>query len=258
MRDVPGTFVACAHPMGMTGKAAMTPTAAQRQSIDPAKLADPELAALAATGHAAAFRLIMERNNGRLYRVARAVLKNDGEAEDAVQEAYVRAFTRLAGFRGRSSLSTWLTRIVLNEALGRLRRRRPTTELSEIAELSRDSAEVIRFPGAEVESDPESAAARRQIAGLLERAIDALPDPFRLVFVLRTIEDLSVEETAAELGIPEATVKTRLHRAKRMLQKSLQAELGSALADAFPFAGSRCARMTEAVLARLGLSDAPP
>ncbi len=234
------------------------PTLSPRHQIDPAQLADAELASLAATGDAAAFRLIMERNNGRLYRVARAVLKNDGEAEDAVQEAYVRAFTRLAAFRGESSLSTWLTRIVLNEALGRVRRRRPTEEIAAVEKAAESGADVIPFPGASPEADPETAAARREIAGLLERAIDALPDPVRLAFVLREVEGMSGEETAAQLAIPEATVKTRLHRAKRLLRKALQAEIGPALTDAFPFAGRRCVRTTEIVLARLGLVEGPP
>jgi RNA polymerase sigma-70 factor (ECF subfamily) len=219
-------------------------------------LADAALAGLAADGDAAAFRLIMERNNSRLYRVARSVLRNEGEAEDVVQEAYVRAYGKLGMFRGESSLSTWLTRIVLNEALQRLRRRRPTTDLEAISETP--TAEVIWFPGAPGEADPERVASRKEIAALLERAIDELPEAFRVVFVMRAVEDMSGEETASALRIPEATVKTRLHRARRLLRERIHAELGGVLTDAFPFAGRRCARTTEAVLARLGLRDAPP
>jgi RNA polymerase sigma-70 factor (ECF subfamily) len=227
-------------------------------SSAPTALADAELAARAATGDAAAFRLIMERNNGRLYRVARAVLRNDSEAEDVVQEAYVRAFGKLSSFRAEASLSTWLTRIALNEALQRLRRRRPTSELEAVDRqpVSRE-AEVIWFPGAPSEPDPEGAASRREVARLLERAIDALPDAFRVVFLMRAVEEMSTEETAAALAIPEATVKTRLYRARRLLQHAVRAEIGSVLSDAFPFAGRRCLHTTEQVLARLGLVEAP-
>ena len=221
-------------------------------------LSDAELAGLAASGSGAAFRLIMERNNGRLYRVARGVLKNDSEAEDAVQEAYVRAFAKLKAFRGESGLSTWLTRIVLNEALGRVRRRRPTSDLAALdAQSGGGGAEVIWFPGAPGDSDPERAASRHEIAALIERAVDALPDAFRIVFMMRAVEELSVEETADVLGIPEATVKTRLHRARLLLREAIQAEIGSVLSDAFPFAGRRCARTTGIVIARLGLADPP-
>ena len=230
------------------------PNAAQ-PAADLTVLDDLQLARRAAAGEGSAFRLIMERNNGRLYRVARSVVRDDSEAEDVVQESYVRAFARLREFRGEASLATWLTRIALNEALGRLRRRRPTSELSVIDAPRRGGGEVIAFPGAASDADPERAAARREIAGALERAIDALPDAFRVVFVMRAVEQMSVEETAADLGIPEATVKTRLFRGRRLLRDALHAEIGSALSDAFPFAGRRCLRTTELVLARLGLDQ---
>ena len=222
----------------------------------PLKLSDAELAAHAAGGDAGAFRLIMQRNNARLYRVARAVLRNDSEAEDVVQEAYVRAFRKLGEFRAEASLSTWLTRITLNEALQRLRQRRPTAELEAVdRQPVAKEAEVIWFPGAPSESDPEGGASRREVARLLERAIDALPDAFRIVFLMRAVEEMSTEETAVSLGIPEATVKTRFHRARRLLQQALREEVGSALSDAFPFAGRRCSRTTDIVLARLGLLE---
>jgi len=228
-----------------------------RSITDVGTLPDRELAAHAAGGDAGAFRLIMERNNARLYRTARAVLRNDSEAEDAVQEAYVRAYGKLGDFRGDSSLSTWLTRIALNEALGRIRKRRPSEELSAVdEETAPNRGEVIWFPGMPNDADPERAVARREISGLLERAIDALPEAFRVVFMLRAVEDMSVEDTAATLAIPEATVKTRLHRARRLLRETIEEELGPAVSDAFPFAGRRCVRTTEIVLERLGL--APP
>jgi RNA polymerase sigma-70 factor (ECF subfamily) len=204
----------------------------------------------------AAVRLIMQRHNRRLYRAARSILNDDAEAEDVVQEAYVRAFTHLDGFRGEAQLSTWLTRIVLNEALGRLRRRRLTVGLKDIDAISdQGEARVIYLPSARQDSDPESAAARAEVRRLLERAVDQLPDHFRVVFMLRDIEEMSVEETASHLGLRPETVKTRLHRARRLLREALNKTLASALADVFPCAGARCTRITEAVLKRLGLPE---
>ena len=223
----------------------------ETRSIAIETLGDAELAALARQGDGAAFRVIMQRHNRRLYRAARAVLHDDAEAEDVVQEAYVRAFAALGDFRGDSSLATWLTRIALNEALGRLRRRRPTVEIETFD--ARPEARVIPFPLMSPDMNPEQAAARQDVRRLLERAIDGLPEPFRVVFVLRDVEELSIEETAAQLGLRPETVKTRLHRARRRLREALDAELASALTDAFPFAGARCARITDAVLKRLGI-----
>lgn len=219
-----------------------------------AALDDAALAARAARGDSSAFRAIMERHNRRLYRVARALLQDDAEAEDAVQEAYLRAFAALPRFRGEASLGTWLTRITLNEALGRRRRQRSTVDLQEVD--MPDASRVIPFPGLETAGDPERAAAQAQIRGLLESSIDALPEAFRVVFVMRDVEELSIEETAKFLGLRPATVKTRLHRARRLLRESLDGRLASALKDTFPFAGHRCARITEAVLRRLELGGA--
>jgi RNA polymerase sigma-70 factor (ECF subfamily) len=226
----------------------------KKKRDDVSQYPDPDLVALARTGDGPAFAAIMTRYNQRLYRVARGVVRDHGEAEDVLQEAYMRAFAALPAFRGEASLSTWLTRIVLNEALGRLRRRRPTEELDAIdrAVLSGDSR-VIMFPGVNAPGDPESAAARAEVRRLLEGAIDDLPEAFRVVFVMRDIEEMSVEETAGHLAIPAETVKTRLHRARRLLRKGLDAKLAPALKDTFPFQGARCARITDAVLARLGL-----
>lgn len=202
-----------------------------------------------------AFRLIMQRNNRRLFRAARSVLGNDSESEDVVQESYVRAFTHLDQFRGEARLSTWLTRIVLNEALGRRRQRRPTVDLDTLDNIDEQGeARVIFLSTARRDGDPEAAVARSEIRRLLERSIDELPVPFRVVFVLREIEEMSVEETASHLGLRPETVKTRLHRARRLLKQSLQRTVASAVSDVFPFDGSRCATMTEAVLERLGVS----
>ena len=200
----------------------------------------------------AAFRTIMERHNRRLYRIARAVLRDDSEAEDAVQESYVRAFANLGTFRGDSSLSTWLGRIALNEALGRLRRRRPGVPIDTM-EVLRTDAQIIQFPNAMTAEDPERTMAQREILRLVERATEALPEIFRTVFVTRVIEGMSVQETAELLDIEPETVKTRLHRARHLLRDQLESEIGPVLLDAFPFAGRRCARVTDAVLRRLGL-----
>ena len=198
----------------------------------------------------------MRRHNRRLYRVARAITRDDSEAEDIVQEAYFRAFANLGNFRGDSSLATWLTRIALNEALGRLRRQRPTVELATLDAETQDETHVIPFPLTAANCDPERAVAQREIRRIMERAIDNLPETFRIVFVMREIEDLSIEETAGFLNLPQATVKTRLHRARRVLREALDEQLASALEDAFPFDGMRCTRMADRVLERLGLS--PP
>jgi RNA polymerase sigma-70 factor, ECF subfamily len=229
-----------------------------RRDDSTASASDLELARRASSGDASAFRTIMQRNNGRLYRIARGVLKNDSDAEDAVQEAYVKAYAKLGGFRGESALSSWLTRIVLNEALMRLRKRRRTAEIKQTLEQETQPAQIVRFPGMAQGSDPEKLAATRQVSRIIERAVDALPMPFRVVFVMRCVEEMSVEETAKQLVIPEATVKTRLHRARHLLRRALDDELRTSLTGAFPFGGARCARTTEIVLERLGLTDAVP
>jgi RNA polymerase sigma-70 factor, ECF subfamily len=221
-----------------------------------AALTDPELVELAATGDELAFRTIMQRHNQRLYRLARTMLKDDAEAEDVVQESYLRAFAGLSGFRGEASLATWLTRITINEALGRKRKQRPTVGLEHAEAVPAESAQIIRFPMMNTVADPERSAAQQQIRTLLERSIDGLPEPFRVVFVMRDVEGMSIEETAASLGIRPETVKTRLHRARRLLRRELDEQLATTLKDAFPFAGARCARITEAVLKRMGYGTA--
>ncbi len=201
---------------------------------------------------AGAFRAIMRAHNQRLYRIARGVVRNDGEAEDVVQEAYVRAFTHLDGFRGDSSLSTWLSRIVINEALGRLRKSRRRAETALPLEQA-DEARIIPFPLNSSNDDPERTMAQRQILRLVEKATDNLPDIYRAVFVARVIEGLSIEETAEVIGIRPETVKTRLHRARVLVRRELDEQIGPVLLDAFPFAGRRCERLTTAVMERLGI-----
>ncbi len=196
-----------------------------------------------------AIRIILKANNRRLFRIVRGILHNDAEAEDVVQEAYVRALTHLAGFRGESSLSTWLSRIAMNEALGRLRSKPLLLDLDSLSQ-TRPEAEIIPFPAAS--SDPEKSMAQRQVQEVVERAIDALPEPFRMVFIMRVMEEMTVEETAALLCLKPETVKTRVHRARALLRRNVEREIGPIVLDAFPFAGRRCERLTEAVLRRLG------
>jgi RNA polymerase sigma-70 factor (ECF subfamily) len=229
-------------------------------ATDAGSLGDKELVALARAGHyAVAFREIMRRYDRRLFRVARSVLRDDTEAEDAVQEAYLRAFQGLEAFRGEASLATWLTRIALNEALGRLRRRRTALglELVEAAQREGGGARSLMFPTTR-RDNPEDAAARDEVRRLLEAAIDALPEAFRVVLVARDVEGMSVEETAELLGRRPETVRTRLHRARRMLRAALDARLGDALRETFPFEGERCACLAERVLERLGLGGTLP
>ena len=211
---------------------------------------DAHIVALAQAGNEAAFREIMRRNNRRLFRVARAVVRDAGEAEDVLQEAYLKAFAGLASFRGEASLSTWLTRITLNEALQRRRRQRQTIELGELDAASTSGTNILVFPMIETDN-PEVAAARAQLRGLLERAVDDLPASFRLVFVMRDIEEMSIEETAAHLKLKPETVRTRLFRARRLLRKALHARISAGFGEMFPFKGARCARITEVVIARL-------
>lgn len=221
------------------------------ERIDHDGLGEAELVRRAQAGEGDAFRVIMQRGNQRLFRVARGVVRDDGEAEDVLQEAYVRAFAAIGGFRGEAGVMTWLTRIVLNEARGRLRRRRPMVGLERIEAAQMDGAEVIPFPNAFGTASPEADAARAQIRGLIEHAVDDLPEAFRIVFIMRDIEECSIEETAANLDLKPETVKTRLHRARRLLREALDARLASTMVEAFPFLGARCGRITEAVLARL-------
>jgi RNA polymerase sigma-70 factor (ECF subfamily) len=219
----------------------------QTASLD---IGDAELVRRALARDETAVRTIMQANNRRLYRLARGILRNDSEAEDVVQEAYVRAFTHLESFRGDSSLSTWLSRIAMNEALGRLRRQRPAVDLDALPP-GKLEAEIIQFPLA-ASDDPEKSMAQREIQAIVEHAVDELPEAFRLVFITRVIEGMNVEETAETLGLKPETVKSRLHRARTMLRNNVERKIGPVAMEAFPFAGRRCARLTDAVLKRLG------
>jgi RNA polymerase sigma-70 factor (ECF subfamily) len=201
-------------------------------------------------GEQAAFASLMRRYNRRLYRVARSILRDDAEAEDALQDAYIQAYRALPAFRGESSLATWLTRIVMNAAL---MRRRSAGRMAEVIQLGAeplmDGLAAMREPSPS--EQPEQAAQRAQARGLIEAKIDGLPEVFRTVFILRAVEELSVEETATLLEIPEATVRSRYFRARAMLREALAKELDFALEDAFGFDGARCDRIVDGVMRRL-------
>ena len=219
-------------------------------AIDYAAQDDAALARLVQGGDREAFRHVMKRCNQRLFRVARAVVHSDAEAEDVVQEAYVDAYEKIGTFRGDAALLTWLTRIVLNEAYGRLRNRHANVDVEQIEAAQMDPGNVIAFPSMS-SVDPAAALARDQVRRLLEQAIDALPEPFRVVYILREIEECSVEDTALALDLKPETVKTRLFRARRQLREALHDQLASTLGDAFPFLGARCDRITDAVMGRI-------
>jgi RNA polymerase sigma-70 factor (ECF subfamily) len=212
---------------------------------------DRDLVARACRRDEAAVRTIIRQNNRRLFRMARAIINDDAEAEDVVQEGYVRAFTRLSDFRGESSFRTWLTRIVINEAYGRLRRRRPTLDWESAEPALAAQAHIIPFPASSSRPDPETLMAQNEIHRLLETAIAALPERFRTVLVARLVEEMSTEETADLLGLRPETVKTRLHRARLLLRDDLERQIGPALTGAFPFAGARCERLADTVVAIL-------
>lgn len=229
----------------------MSMTAHTRTAIAYADLDDRELAQLCAERDPGAVRHVVTSNNQRLFRAAWSVLKNRTEAEDAVQSGYAAAFAAIGAFEGRSALSTWLTRIVINEALGRRRaeeRRRRHLEQEGVAVMEAHREILMRGSTSDA---PDAAVAREQIRTLLEQAVSDLPEMFRTVFVLRDIEGLSGEQTAEILDLPMTTVKTRLFRGRRRLQQMLQPEMSNVLNGTFPFAGSDCAALTERVLAQL-------
>ena len=210
---------------------------------------DATLVRCIVAGDAAAFEAIMRRYNRRLYRLARATMRSDADAEDALQDAYVKAYHALAQFRGDASLSTWLARIVHNECLMRLRR---DARRDNVIPMAGDADVSEReIPDAAIER-PEAAAMRSQMRALLERHIDELPEALRAVFVLRAIEDLSVQEVAQCLGLSEVAVRSRHFRARSLLREALAREIDATEADVFAFAGARCDRIVAGVLARVG------
>jgi RNA polymerase sigma-70 factor (ECF subfamily) len=213
---------------------------------------DATLVARVQQADTAAFEVLMRRYNRRLYRTARAILKDDTAAEDAVQEAYVRAFNHLGEFRGDARLSTWLTRIVVNESLQVLRRTRREQVVILFDEPPEERDPLESLPDSLAPGTPEKTMLRAEMRRLIERKIDELPDGYRTVFMLREVEEMTVEETAVALAIPEATVRSRLFRAKAKLREALAAELDHATQDVFGFDGERCDRIVAAVLQRVG------
>ena len=213
---------------------------------------DSELVRRISAGDHAAFEALMRQFNRPLFRVARSILKDDAEAEDALQEAYVIAYAGIAKFRSEAKLSTWLTRIVINESLGRLRKqKRERVVIPFSSEVHEEEAVKEAAVSDDSKASPEAATLRGEIRDLLERKIDELPMAFRTVFMMRELEEMSVEETSQCLDIPEATVRSRLFRAKGLLRESLAREIDVATADAFAFAGERCDRIVATVLARI-------
>lgn len=210
---------------------------------------DTELIEAVRAGDMRALDALMRRHNRTLYRTARAILRDDAEAEDAVQEAYLRAYRALGSFRGDSKLSTWLVRITANEALMRRRRNTRSAEVVPVdasADPEQESTDLMTDP-----ADPERDALRGEMRKILEARIDALPESYRAVFMLRAVEEFSVEETAAALEIPEATVRTRFFRARGLLRESLARDVDRSLEEAFGFAGARCDRIVAKVLERI-------
>lgn len=207
---------------------------------------DEEAVSRILEGETALFEIIMRRYNQRLYRVARAILRDDSEAEDVMQDAYVRAYEHLNQFAGKAAFSTWLTRIAVHEALARKRRRGRVEEL-EAVQARRDCMPMLKSST----PDPEARTAQSQLRQLLESAIEALPEDYRTVVVLREVEELNVAETAASLEVSEAVVKTRLHRAHAMLRRELYARAQGRVNDLYPFHAPRCDRVVKAVFERI-------
>lgn len=222
----------------------MAPTATPSDGPDPrVRLTDDEVVARVRDGETELFELLMRRYNGRVYRAVRGILRRAEDVEDAMQQAWLAAFTHLHRFEGRSLVSTWIVRIAVNEALGRLRRAKKLVLLDDPSEEETDMA---AFPKSEL--NPERQAASREMVRALEDALDALPSMYRVVFLLRESEGMSTAETAEVLEVSQDVVKTRLSRARQMLRGELTETLGRAAVDAHLFAGARCDRLVELVM----------
>jgi len=227
-----------------------TAATAESSAID--RAADADLVLHAAQGDQRAFETIMRRNNRLLFRTARSILKDDAEAEDALQEAYMSAWRALVAFRADSRLSTWLVRIVVNESLGRLRKRGTAQVIPLDAAMEAAGPRTEAWMEQDPNGQPERIAMRAQVRRVIEARIDTLPDAFRTVFVLRAVEELSVDEVAAALEIPAATVRSRFFRARSLLREGLSRDIDHAIDEAFVFDGERCDRIVARVLAKIG------
>ncbi len=213
---------------------------------------DVELARAIGAGDTRAFQHLMRRHNRMLFRVARSILVDDAESEDALQDAYLAAYTNIHSFQGGAKLSTWLARIVINEALGRVRKRKRAAVVVPFATTGHGESINQEDAMADASAEqPDAAATRAELRQLLERRIDELPAQFRTVFILRDVEEMTVEEAAECLDIPAATVRTRAFRARALLRESLARDIDFATANAFEFAGERCDRIVATVLDRL-------
>ena len=210
-------------------------------------LSDEQVVGRVLEGDKASFEIVMRRYNQRLYRVARSILRNDAEAEDVVQDAYVRAYQHLRQFAGRAKFSTWLTRIAVHEALARVRRGERFVDLEPAPDSKEDPMNAIPTKSA----DPEQRASNTELRHLLEEAIDALPENYRAVFMLRDVENMSTEEAAECLETSVDNVKTRLHRARAMLRRKLYARAGATGPSAFQFMAIRCDRVVARVFERI-------
>jgi RNA polymerase sigma-70 factor (ECF subfamily) len=222
----------------------------------PTGLNDSALVERIATGDQLAFEAVMRKYNGKLYRIARAILKNDSDAEDVLQDAYLDAYRHIGEFRGGSELATWLTRIVINQALMRVRKERRRSSIIPFrsALMHETDSPEAQVPDQQSES-PSASVIRAETRQMLERRIDELPVAFRTVFIMREVEEMSVEETARCLSITPATVRTRLFRARGLLREALARDIDSASGDVFAFGGARCDRIVSAVLARLNSGE---
>ena len=215
-------------------------------------LSDEAVVERVLAGDTALYEVVMRRYNTRLYRVARSILKNDGEAEDVMQDAYVRAFQHLGQFAGRAKFSTWLTRIAVHEALARVHKARRFEDWDDMNENQQN--EIGATP---LRSNPESETAAVEMSKILEQAIESLPEVYRAVVMMRDVEDMTTAETAECLSLSEENVKIRLHRAHGMLRKELYANARISAADAFPFHAPRCDRVVANVFARLAALEHP-
>jgi RNA polymerase sigma-70 factor (ECF subfamily) len=218
---------------------------------------DSDLVHFALAGDDAAFGLIMRRHNRLLFRTVRSILKNDDDTQDAVQEAYLSAWRALGTFRADAKLSTWLVRIAVNEALGRLRSTGAQV-VSLNAAVDTDAIPLEEQMRANPDEQPEPAVMRTELRHQIEARIDTLPDQFRTVFMLRGVEELTVEEVSAALDIPEATVRSRYFRARGLLREGLARDIDMAVGDAFSFAGARCDKIVADVLAAIPHARASP
>ncbi len=210
------------------------------------ELRDEEVVARVLAGETALFEILMRRYNQRLYRISRVILRDDGEAEDVMQDAYVRAYEHLNQFAGRAAFSTWLTRIAIHEALARKRRRGRMEELDALPSNG-DAMSILKSSA----PSPEAGTATAEARELLEQAIDHLPEAYRTVVMLREVEEMSVAETAESMGVSDAVVKTRLHRAHAMLRKELYARAKGRATDLYQFHAVRCDRVVKAVFAKI-------